>query len=315
MMLLPMALLQVLANFFRFLEWHYFLGVISARQKISLLDSAVIFVSGFTMTVSPGKAAELLKAVFLKMKTDVPIARSAPIVIAERVVDALAVIAILAATLLITGQRLDLGTYYDLSRTIVFTTAAILAFCLIAVQIRPLAELVLALIARIPLARRFHDWFVHLYESSRDIFQIRHVIPTTAMGVGVYLSTTLCFALIVATFGIELTPILFMQLLFMVGISSAIGALSFVPNGAGVTEITNAAMLMAIVAPTNPTMTLGIATAAALLQGFFHKWFRVVVGLLTLIGFRERLFTVGIEAEIAQAEQDMQGKVYSVEQR
>lgn len=312
-MLIPMALLQVIANFFRFLEWHYYLGVIDVRRKISLADSAIIFVSGFTMTVSPGKAAELLKAVFLKMKTDVPIARSAPIVVAERLVDGLAVNVILTMTLIILGERLDLGSYYDLSRLIVFSSAGLLIFALIAVQIRPLANLCLNIIARLPLIRRAHNWFVHLYESSREIFQLRHIIPTTMMGVGVYFFTSLCFALIVVLFGIEFTPTLFLQLLFIVGVSSAIGALSFVPNGAGVTEITNAAMLLAIVAPANPAMTVGVASAAALLQGFFHKWFRVLVGVVVMVVFRNRLFSGDLEGEIASAERDLSAQKYSVE--
>ena len=83
--LIPVAFCQVLVLIFRFIEWHYFIGVIGAKGKISVFDSAVIHVSGYTMVVSPGKAAELLKAVFLKAKTGIPIASGMPVVIASRV--------------------------------------------------------------------------------------------------------------------------------------------------------------------------------------------------------------------------------------
>jgi len=110
------------------------------------------------------------------------------------------------------------------------------------------------------------------------------------------------FFIILWGFGLEMTPTLFLQTAFIVGVASAIGALSFVPNGAGVTEITNFAMLMAVVAPQNPILTVPIAGAAALLQGFFHKWFRVLVGVGVAFIYRKRLFTGELEAELATME-------------
>ena len=302
LVLIPLVLLQIVAGLSRFLVWTYYLGIIGARDKISLADSAIIFVFGFTMVVSPGKAAELLKAVFLKMKTGVPIARSAPVVIAERLVDGLAVIVILTAVLLFAGSELELGEYLTLSRAIAFSSALFLGFCLAAVQITPLAYFVLRLVARTPLIRRLHGWLADLYESSREVFKPRHMLTATALGLGIYLSSAVSMALILAAFNVPVTLTLALQAMFMVGVTSAIGALSFIPNGAGITEFSNVAMLMAIVAPANPSLTLGVATAAALLQGFFYKWFRVLVGLGVAVIFRDRLFTPAVESEIAALE-------------
>jgi uncharacterized membrane protein YbhN (UPF0104 family) len=95
---------------------------------------------------------------------------------------------------------------------------------------------------------------------------------------------------------------LFLQASFIVGILSAIGALSFVPNGAGVTEASNWVLLMAMVAPLHPHMTPAIAAAASLIQGFFHKWFRVLVGLGVALVFRDRLFSEAVKTELASAE-------------
>lgn len=141
--LIPLIILaQTMVIFFRFLEWHYYLGVIEARHRISLIDSIIIFVATFTMVVSPGKAAELLKSVMLKIRTTeigddkklkggVPITRSAPIVVAERVIDGIAVIILMAVTLLIAGDELNLGTYQGidyavLSRTLIYSSSAII---------------------------------------------------------------------------------------------------------------------------------------------------------------------------------------------
>lgn len=303
LLLIPiLCLTQVSAGFFRFLEWHYFLGVIDARNKITLKDSLIIFISSFTMVVSPGKVAEVLKSVFLRMKTDVPIAVSAPIVVAERVVDGLAVVITLVFTLLISGDQLELGDYRGISEKLIFTSAALLGSGLIVVQIQPLAYFFLGLVEYIPIVNRFQKPLTDFYESSHKIFKIKHVIPTILMGIGVYMSSTVGFFLIMLGFGTDASFTLFLNLAFIVGVSSAVGALSFVPNGAGVTELTNLGMLTALVLPNHPELTPAILGAAALMEGFFHKWFRVVIGLGVMIGYRKRLFTNDLEVAIAEME-------------
>lgn len=293
-----LCLTQLSAGFFRFLEWHYYLGVIDARDKISLKDSVIIFTSAFTMTVSPGKLAELLKAVFLKLKTDVPITKSAPVVLAERVVDGLAVIVCLLIILLFSREQLNLGDYENIAEGIIYLSTFLLVTGLIVVQIKPLAYLCLNLLGKVPFIRRFQQPLTEFYDSTYEVFKLRHLIPTTTMGIGVYLSSTVGFILILWGFGVEVTGTLFVQAAFIVGVASAIGALSFVPNGAGVTEISTVAMLTAIVAPSNPALTPPIIAASALIQGFFHKWFRVIVGAGVAFAYRKRLFTAELEQEI-----------------
>lgn len=298
------ALAQTGTFITRFLTWHYYMGVIGARDKFSIKDSAIIFITGFVMVVSPGKAAELLKAVLVKVKTGVPVSRTVPVILAERVNDGISVLILMAVTLLVAGEQLQLDPTTDaLSRAIIFGSTLLIAGGLLAVQIRPLGNLILAIIADLPLLNRTHRWFTELYESAREVFNLRHVAVTMVFGVGTYAFTALVFILILWAFGLPLTMTLILQVTFISGIGSAIGALSFVPNGAGVTEISLAVMLMAIVAPSQPLMTVEIAGAAALLEGFFHKWYRVIVGLLVAFVFRDRLFTATTEAELEQAEQ------------
>jgi glycosyltransferase 2 family protein len=298
LLIVPLILQKFGSWFFRFLEWHYFLGVIEARDKISLFDSAILYLAGFTMAVSPGKVAEVLKAVVLKSKTGVPIARSAPVIIAERVVDGLAVLILSLMCLLLAGDGIDVGPY----RPLIIVSTALLAGGLIAVQIRPLAYLVLGIVARLPLVKRAHDWMAHFYESSHEIFKLKHMIPTTGFGMIASLGDAVGFVIILAGFGVEITWLTFLQAMVIVGLASAIGALSGVPNGAGITEISVSAMLMIIVAPANPLVTPAVAAAAALVEGFFHKWFRVIVGMGVALIFRYRLFAPDIEAEIAAME-------------
>lgn len=305
---LPLLILSQFGVIFcRFMEWQFYMGIVGARQKMSWQDSAIIFIACFIMVVSPGKAAELLKTVFVKAKTGVSIAKTAPAVIAERVIDGLVVIILMMLALLLAGENLNLGSYegvdyHALSRGIVFFSAAMLLLGMIVIQIQPLAYFCLNWIARIPLIKRFHHGLLIFYESSREIFYWRNVLVAFIPGTGVFLFSTLCFVMILSGFGLMITPTVILQVLFIIGITSAVAALSFAPNGAGVTEASSLILLLVMIAPTNPAMTPTVAAAAALLQGFFHKWFRVLVGLAVALIFRQRLFADDFEKALVDTD-------------
>jgi len=305
--LVPLLILtQIGAGVFRFMEWHYYLGVIGAQDKISIKDSLIIFVTGFMFAVSPGKIAEVLKVVLLKIKTDVPIAVSAPIVVAERVVDGLAVIITLLIALIVARDQIELGEYRAFIEGVIITSTIILSVGLVAVQIKSLAYFFLGLIQRLPLLRRAHQPLLDFYESSHNIFQIRHLIPTVLMGMGVYMSSTTGFLIVLSGYGLDITWQLFLETTFIVGVVSAIGALSFLPNGAGITEVSALAIMNVLIVPSNPSLATAVA-AVALIQSFFHKWFRVLVGMGVGIYYRNHLFTSELEQELEQIDTKPEG--------
>jgi glycosyltransferase 2 family protein len=309
MLLLPVIALKFAAWFLRFWRWQYFLGVIDASRKISLFDSAVIFVSGFSMVVSPGKVAEVLKAVVLKIKTGIPVARSAPVVIAERVADGVAVLIDAIIAFLLAGDAINLGNY----RALIVLSGILLVVGLVSIQIRPLAYFFLNIVARLPLVRRLHRPLVEFYESSHTILKFRHLIPTSLLGSLAHLIDALAFCIIVSAFGLPLTWTLFLQAVFITGLTAAIGALSGLPNGAGITEISSSEMIMVIIAPMHPEITQTMALTAALIDGFFHKWLRVIVGTVTAIVFRRRLFPVSMDTALAGADEEGHAKTITTE--
>ena len=118
---------QVLVVLCRFIEWQYYMGIVGATERLSTKDSAIIFIACFMMVVSPGKAGELLKAVFVQTRTGVSAARVAPAVLAERVVDGLAAMLLMASALLLAGDSLRLasvnGTDYNaIARGLIFSS-------------------------------------------------------------------------------------------------------------------------------------------------------------------------------------------------
>jgi hypothetical protein len=146
------------------------------------------------------------------------------------------------------------------------------------------------------------------YESSRELFSPRNLVPPLLLGMCQYLTESLAFALIVAGFGVPLTWELLLQATFISGVAAAVGALSGAPNGAAVTEISVTLLLVATVGSQHIEFTIAAAATAALLQGFFHKWLRVIAGLAVGFVFRRRLFPATIEAAVVELDREVTGE-------
>jgi len=105
--LLPVCALTFVNYGTRFLKWHYLLR----RLQIPMpwKADAWNFVAGLSMAISPGKAGELLKPYVVREITGVPMARSIPALVTERLTDIIAVLALLALSLAPTAADLAAG--------------------------------------------------------------------------------------------------------------------------------------------------------------------------------------------------------------
>jgi len=89
-LIVPILALTVWNYGWRFLKWQIYLGVLGVRLPTGL--SARIFLSGFAMSLTPGKIGELVKAVYVRRATGAPVNRTSAVVAAERITDALALV-------------------------------------------------------------------------------------------------------------------------------------------------------------------------------------------------------------------------------
>ena len=82
----------------RGVKWQYYLRLIGVR--VSAGDGAAIFACGLSMAMTPGKVGELLKAWLLRARSGTPMAVSAPVILAERLTDGVAMLILASAGLL-----------------------------------------------------------------------------------------------------------------------------------------------------------------------------------------------------------------------
>src|SRR5262249_10688598 len=117
----------------------YYLAVLGIRG-IPKRESFLTFLSGFVLTITPGKVGEVFKSLILFRLRGIEIARTAPIVVAERLTDLIGVIAMIA----VGSLSCPGGVVWASAGAMV--VALLLAF----VTVRPLSRALIAPLPRLP---------------------------------------------------------------------------------------------------------------------------------------------------------------------
>jgi glycosyltransferase 2 family protein len=92
---LAMALGLACFNYLlRFGKWQYYLARLEVRG-IPWLDSLLVFLTGFVLTITPGKVGEVFKSAVLAKTHGVAVERTAAIVIADRLTDVIGIVSLI----------------------------------------------------------------------------------------------------------------------------------------------------------------------------------------------------------------------------
>ena len=256
----------------RGVKWQYYLRLIGARVSVS--DGAAIFACGLSMAMTPGKVGELLKAWLLRARAGTPMAVSAPVILAERLTDGVAMLILASAGLLLYR--------HGWQALLLIALAAVVAVAV--VQSRPLSLRILTALEGVPvLAPRAH----HLrafYESAYVLLSWRPLLVALAIGVVSWSGECVAFFLILAGLGFAPTPGLLIRAAFVLATSTLVGSASLLPGGLGAAEASSAGLLRLVLPITGPK-----AVVATLLIRFCTLWFGVGVGVVSLLLFRRRL--------------------------
>ncbi|MFO7609193.1 MAG: lysylphosphatidylglycerol synthase transmembrane domain-containing protein [Candidatus Krumholzibacteriia bacterium] len=92
------ALLSVGNYALRYFRWQVFLRTVGAR--VPGRTSFAVYFAAYVMVITPGKLGEVFKAAILRDRTGLPLSRGLPVVLAERIYDFLAVLALAALGLI-----------------------------------------------------------------------------------------------------------------------------------------------------------------------------------------------------------------------
>ena len=256
----------------RYLRWQFYLRHIGVVVPHG--ESALIFLSGFVMSVTPGKLGEVFKSLLLWESRGVSIAKTVPVVFAERLTDLIALVILTAAGSLSFEQGIPVA----------IAGAVLASFVLLASAWRPLGELLLSIASRLPLVKKIAPRLREAYESLHAMTRPLPLFVATATAT---LSWGLeCLALYLLLAALPGGGLSLEASFFSYSASTIVGALAMMPGGLGVTE---AGMTGLIQALSHGAIDSASATAATMLTRLATLWWAVVVGAVALAIFRRSL--------------------------
>lgn len=260
--LLPVILLLSFVNYvLRFYKWDYYLSLI--KVKLNKIDSFYIFMSGLVMSVTPGKLGEFLKAYLVKEKTGIPMSKTSPVIIVERLTDSIAFILISLV-----------GAYifeYGMVTTLIIT--ALMVILIILLTSPKLFILVLHNLEKSIKLRKYIVKIENAYKSIQVLLKPSVLFSMTLVSVVAWFAECLGYYLILRNFGIEIN---LMWASFSYAFANIVGTVSMLPGGLGITEGSLTFLLIEKgVSKTTSVTTTFIVRVLTL-------WFAVLVGLIAL---------------------------------
>src|SRR6476646_910346 len=202
----------------RFVRWQFYLGKVGVLN-VSLRDSLQVFLAGFALTVTPGKLGEAVKAVLLRASHAIPMSKTAPIVIAERITD---LVALLLLALV--------GVFsYDVDKRFLVAGAVLVVAGLTVVSVDPVAKAAIAIAGRLPILRRFAHRLDDAHAHTAILLAPLSLIVTTLLSTVSWFFECLAFLIVVR--GFPGADISIQGATFVYAAMTVAGALSFLPGG------------------------------------------------------------------------------------
>ena len=261
------ALLLSLVNYgLRFVRWQCYLAQLG--HSVPYLPSLRIYLSGFALTTTPGKAGEVFRGVLLKQRA-IPFPSSFAAFISERLSD---LVAIILLTLVGLSQ-------YPQAQGIVFAGVAGVV-------------VVLACVSSQTLLTKIHTWADRRADRiSRLILKVTHILSqarvchspgllvlATIISVVAWGAEALAFYWVLGWLGADIS---FSFAVFVYALSMLAGALSFLPGGLGGAEAVMISLLVF------KGMPMPVAIAATVFIRLATLWFAVAIGLVALYRSRK----------------------------
>lgn len=258
----------VLVNYIvRAERWHSYL--VKLDLAMPRARSYWLFVSGLSMSITPAKAGEALKALLLKIETGAPLERGVAIVFAERMSDLTGILVLIA----IGSFALSYG----------FISFLVIVVAVAAILVLVSSESVSARFVRwMKSVRRVAKvgWILeNVLKDAKSLLTGRNLVEGTAFGAAAWACECAGFYLILVGCSIEIG---LLEAVFIYAFSSVIGAVSMLPGGMGTTEATMAGLLILL------SISAPLASFAVVLTRAATLWFAVALGVVFLTAYAKR---------------------------
>lgn len=258
----------------RFPRWQRYLALVDVT--LPRRTSFLIYLSGLALTVSPGKLGEALKSWLVRAVHGAPIARTAPIVLAERFTDLTGFFVLIA-----------IGSASGEYAWVTYAAAGAAALALALVSSRRAEVCVVELVGRMPVIAALAPRLAVAASSTRALLAPRQLLFATSLATLGWGLECVGAWLVVDALAPGAATLL--QVTYAFALAAVAGALAIVlPGGLGVTEGVLGALLHRplLVAGLSAEAARATAASATLVTRLCTLWFAMGVGLVALALFR-----------------------------
>lgn len=276
-LLVPIFALSLVNYVLRFAKWEYLLRRLGV--KVDRRENARIFAAGLAMTITPGKAGELLKPYLVRQAVGAPLTRTVPALVAERGTDALAVLGLAA---------LGVTTYYTEGTTALVTVAAACGGGLLLLSSRRASLGIIRVVGKLPVLSRLEDRLEQMYLATRTCLAPVPLALTLVLSAVAWGAEAVGYWLILKGFAVVHGDLSVAT--FLYSFSSIAGAPS--PGGLGVADVALQEGANHLI----PGITHAQALGSALLCRLATLWLGVAIGAVALLRQGSRLDAVNPDA-------------------
>jgi glycosyltransferase 2 family protein len=267
-LLVLILLLFATTIFIKSIRQYFFLRQINIQ--INFKENIIIFLAGLSMLVTPGGLGQMIKSHFLLKKDDQPVAKTIPLVIVERYHDVLALFCFMVL-LSVVDKAIPVLTIIPI---------LIIGIFLLALMIMIRNYRVLGFfqqrrfINKIPLLRNLEEKSYSEFKTSLSLlFKNKSIVYGWLYSIAAWSFEALGIFLCFKALGLNISFIL--STVF--GFSSVLfGAVSFLPGGAGLTEVIFVHIL------SSHGIELSMAITVVIFYRLSSIWFSTAIGLIAL---------------------------------
>lgn len=260
--LLPIALLSLGNYLLRYVKWHWYLKLMGHR--VPRWPNLLVFLSGFALTVTPGKAGEFIKTYIVKHRFDVPYTVSTAVLLMERFTDVVAIM-----LLCLTGLFLK---FLPLNVALAFVAAMVAVIMLM--RSRTLAMWVIGLLRRIRRMERAAGHLESFYNEGAVLLGPWILLQSLVLSVAAWFLEGLGYCIAAWGFGVSISVA---EGVFIYSGGIMAGALTLFAGGLGSTEVGMLGLGMAF------GMNATVSGGTTLVIRMMTLWFAVIIGLVVFL--------------------------------
>lgn len=272
-----LLILTTVSYMFRFVKWDFFLKRVGIQ--LTLRNNLFVFLSGFSMVMTPGKVGEIWKGWLIKDINGEKLNKTVPVVIIDRITDVLGLILL---------SMMGIMYYMDGVHIIVLLLLLFFGF-LITVRSRTISGKIIVLLEK--RMGKYAENIKAMHATFEILMKPRDLFAMSLLSAFAWFFECLVMYLAILGFGQSISITLST---FIFSFASLAGAISMIPGGVGVAEGSISALLQYFGTESS------VSVAITIIVRFVTLWYGTIIGLSVYSIFNKHIKRFGSE-EIMRA--------------